>query len=431
MNDKMKKCINNSGVAITLLVAGVILGIFLLAIVYIMPTWWIDYHIGESISAMKDEGMYPKLKTGEMLDNFTDAIMLNMIFYKDGTFADNMLLNQYVSGTNPSPVEILFEYMAYGLDSTQYITSYARYWHGYQAILTPLLVLFNVNEIRAINTLAQLMVVIGVVAFLSKRKRADMIIPFAMMYFSLAPVSLFNSFQFSSTFYVMSLLSLVVASKYEKWSFAKLCFAFEVAGIAEAYFDFLTYPAASLGVPMIMYFALDAAARKTFVQRAKELVMMGAAWVFGYGGMWSGKWVVATLFTDENVISNAIASVKYRSSTSIDDRALSYSETLYRNVLFLSEANGGVFWIFIAVALIACLLLLVSKRKMARQANLAVALMIGICCVIPFVWYLVTMNHSTMHAWFTFRELSITVYGAMTLLYLTLYRKPKAIPEAA
>lgn len=429
MNETKQKCLKNSATAVTLVIAGIIAGLLLLALVYMLPTWRVNYHIGESMWTLREEGTYPKIKTGEMLDNSTDAKMVDIIYNKGETFAEDMLLCRYISDENVYVADTLFNYMRGEADKDFEEISYGRYWHGYQSVLTPLFFFFNISQIRTLNMAAQIVLIFAIVALLGMRQRADMIIPFASMYLTLAPISLFYSFQFSSTFYVMCFLLLAVLLKYDKWSFTKLCFAFEVAGILEAYFDFLTYPAVSFGVPMIMYFTLDASARKTLLQRVKGIILMPAAWGFGYVGMWSGKWVVASAFTDENIIADAISNLKFRSSTSQGEDVYTYFGTVMNNVYYVVNSNNGLFRIIIIAMVIVCLLWLLRKKGDSLCANAASVAAIAVCCYIPFAWYLVTINHSNIHSWFTFRELSITVYGAMTLLYLTLYRKPKAMPD--
>lgn len=433
MNDIKRKCLKNSAMAAALVVAGIIAGLLLLALVYMLPAWQVNYHVGESVWTLKGEGTYPATKSGEALDNYTDSFMLSIIYNKPDSYADDMLLAEYMKGEKTYPLDNLFDYITQSPDNSFTPENYARYWHGYQAVLTPLFVFFNISQIKTLNMAAQLVLVLAIAALLGLRRRTDMIIPFAAMYLSLAPVSLFYSFQYSSTFYVMSFLLLAVASKYDKWSFTKLCFAFEVAGIMEAFFDFLTYPAVALGVPMVMFFALDASERKTLLQRIKQFVLLCVSWGFGYVGMWGGKWVVATLFTDENIIADALDSVRFRSSTSQGDDVFSYDLAVESNIRFLNESNSGLFRLLLVIMAVIWLFLLLKtlrRKGSALQANAASALIIAACCLLPFVWFFGTINHSYLHSPFTFRELAITVYGLMTLLYLTLHRKPKPLPEA-
>lgn len=428
MNIK-RSALKNSATAVALLVVGIAVGLLLLAFVYIMPKWWVDYHIGESIWGLKDEGDYTRVETGEQIDNFSDALMLNMLYNKAGSFEDDMLLGQYVAGDIFSPVQNLFDYMTKGMDDSLHAVSYPRFWHGYQVVLAPLFLFFNITEIRTFNMLMQLMLIMVLVAVLAGRKRTDMIVPFMTMYFALAPLALFSSFMFSTTFYVMCFLLITIAIKHNKWSFAKICYSFEAAGIAVAFLDFISYPAASLGVPMIMYFSLDASERKKLRERIKEFALLCLSWGIGYFGMWAGKWIVATIMTDENVILNALSAIKVRSSTRYGEQALTYMGTVSKNVGHLINSGNGLFLYVVLAMVIVWGIWMLKKKGASLNANVATVAIILLSCFIPLGWYLISINHSYVHSWFTYRELVVTVYGVMSVLYLGLYRKQELNKE--
>ena len=47
--------------------------------------------------------------------------------------------------------------------------------------------------------------------------------------------------------------------------------------------------------------------------------------------------------------------------------------------------------------------------------------------LMPFVWYALTLNHSGVHPFIAFHELSITVFATAILLFCTLEKKVKPI----
>lgn len=230
---------------------------------------------------------------------------------------------------------------------------------------------------------------------------------------------------FSTTFYVMCFLLITVATKHNKWSFAKICYSFEATGIAVAFLDFISYPAASLGVPMIMYFSLDASERKMLRERIKEFALLCLSWGLGYFGMWAGKWIVATIMTDENVILNALSAIKVRSSTRYGEQTLTYTGTVSKNVGHLINSGNGLFLYVVLAMVIVWGIWMLKKRGASLNANVATVAIILLSCIIPFGWYLISINHSYVHSWFAYRELVVTVYGVMSVLYLGLYRKQK------
>lgn len=415
---------------IAVVLAGILLGVILLAAVYAIPQEALFENVKKSAEILREEGEYPFALSGirsAMLDNFTDSIMLNVTYCKGDSFAKDMLSAEYYAGDYDSKTEALYRYVLfhdfYGTDGR---VNYSRYWHGYQVILAPLLLLLDISDIRHLNMAIQTALVFAVMMLLYKKGRKDMLIPFFVMWLCLVPPALFSSMQFSTTFYVMILLALAVSLGYGKWSFLKLMLAFEVAGMAEAYVDFLTYPFVSLGVPAVLWFSLDIESRKSMETRIKEFISLCFSWAIGYGGMWSGKWVVAALFTDENAIGEAVQAILRRSSASNGETTYSFLWTLLKGAYMFAQ---GIFIIAFLAAFLIWLICYLKKKKQACCANASGMGAIALCCLLPFVWYAATLNHSNIHMWFAYREYSISIYGALSILYLTLLRTPGQTPE--
>ena len=87
---------------------------------------------------------------------------------------------------------------------------------------------------------------------------------------------------------------------------------FLLTGMATSYFDFLTYPVASLGMPLIVGLLLhrDETART----RLGRMVRGGLCWALGYAGMWAGKWALALLYGSEGFWSTLVGSLEVRTS---------------------------------------------------------------------------------------------------------------------
>ncbi len=411
------------GIAILLL--GVVLGLLLLACVYRIPQSAMRRGTETSAGILHGETLYPRVVESvpaSQLDNFTDALMLNITYYKGGSFAEDMLSSAYIQNDENDPLESLYGYVT-GAEGEYQEAYYGRYWHGYQAVLAPLLTVFDLLQIRYLNMALQIALAAAVLLTLHACGRKDMLLPYAILWISLMPAALFYSLQFSSTFYIMAVLSLVIASRSGKFDFAKLCFAFEIAGILEAYFDLLTYPLVTFGVPAILWFALDAERKQSLLRRIRQLVLLGVSWGLGYLGMWSSKWVIAALFAGDNTLETAYQAIKFRSAMQLTgDVKITYLDVIKANVFFYVSRG------FVAVFAAGVLLWLIKwfrQRKNKPDPELRSVLpamaAIAVCALTPFAWYLVTANHSYLHSWFTFRELGIFLYGGFTIPYLYLY----------
>ena len=354
------------------------------------------------------------------MDNNTDALILNTVYYTTGNVIDDVFRAPHIESGTDSPDSVFYSYMnPQPEDGADYAPAdYGRYWHGYRIVIAPLLTVFSLSGIRALNMAAQTALVFFVLLALYRRGRREMMVPFALMWFSLGPLTLFFSLQYSSTFYVTMALCLTIALMYGKRSFSWLCFAFEAAGVLEAYFDFLTYPAVCFAVPAILFFALDAKNAAGFKERVRQLFFMGLAWGVGYIGMWAGKWVLSTLLTSENALLSATQSIRTRTSSGQDEYSFTYAGTLMKNIVYF--ANKALAAVTAAAAAAAVVMRMMTRRTGAR-CNMPAVGIVALCALTPFVWYILTVNHSYIHAWFTFRELSICLYGVMTVLYMLLF----------
>lgn len=411
--------------AIAVLLLGAALGTLLLAGIYQIPQSAMRRSVESSAAILREETLYPRVMKNvpaSQLDNFTDALILNITYYKGGSFAEDMLSSVYTQNGGNDPLESLYGYMT-GAEGEYHEEYYGRYWHGYQVVLAPLLTIFDLSQIRWLNTVLQIALAAAVLLTLYVRGRKDLLLPYGIAWMSLMPAALFYSLQFSSTFYIMAILSLVVASRSGKTDFAKMCLAFEIAGILEAYFDFLTYPLVTFGVPAILWFALDIEKKEPLRRRIWQLVRLGVSWGLGYLGMWSSKWVIAALFARDDTLATAFQAIKFRSAMQLTDEVkISYLDVLKANVFFY------VFWGFAVLFAAGILLWLVKwlrqrKREPAPELRSALPTLaiIAVCAMTPFVWYLATANHSYLHSWFTFRELSIFLFGGFTIPYVYLY----------
>ena len=121
----------------------------------------------------------------------------------------------------------------------------------------------------------------------------------------------------------------------------------------------LTYPLVSLGIPLCFLVALN---REKFFalpikSAIKKLTAYSAAWGFGYVGMWASKWILATMFTEYNVLVDAFYNA--------------LSSKLSPSILQVS---------------------------------------------LPFIWYFVVIKHSYIHDFLVYRELAIAIFDLSCLV---------------
>ncbi|MDE7232441.1 MAG: hypothetical protein K2N37_05145 [Lachnospiraceae bacterium] len=345
-----------------------------------------------------------------MLDVYTDGLLLNVSYTETKDGIRDILLDTYVEVDGRNPMESFYEVSA--LSNADYIVrNYGRYWHGYQVILRPLLCHFTYSDIRQINMILQLVLVFLLVAILAGSGDRIFIIPFGGMYLFLCPISLFSSLQFSPCFYIMMLALIVLFAFKDVLNDTRRNYLFLMTGILTAYFDLLTYPFITLGVPLLAY--LGSAHRRLADDRMdgwKQVFHLTVSWCLGYGGMWSAKWMVATILTGENIIYDAFENIKFRSG--YFSVRHSYYDTLQLN---LSVCNRKVLMLAAICIGIYILAVRVKNHIGMDRSLLPLMGMLLTVSLYPFVWYLFTKDHSCCHSYFTWRELGIGVYGVLMI----------------
>lgn len=399
----------------------VFVGVIALGVVFFIPNRFMRENTKKSIAILYNEGVYPHIWEDvreSRLDGFTDGLMLNTAYTKTENIAENVLLGTRVYVDELNPMESLYQMLVLSNDDYMVIT-YGKYWHGYQIILRPLLCIFNYSDIRQINMIFQLALVFFCVHLLSKSQDKILLIPFLGMYIFLSPISLFSSLQFSVCFYIMmfALIALFALKKY--LNDITRNYLFLLTGIATAYFDLLTYPLITLGVPLIVYLVsgggLDCERQTTAdCKSGREnkrflYLVYTVSWCIGYVGMWASKWIIASVLTEENVIYSAFDAIKDRSGFS---QEYTYFKTLQYNIGYCNKRIYLVILICLVIFLIALRIknyIIIDKKLIPCTCALLFV------SVYPFIWYLFTKNHSSIHYWFTYRELAISVFGILTI----------------
>lgn len=395
---------------ILIVAAAVVLGVMALAATYLVPQGKMKDNAWESAIFMHREGlgsfMWPTMKITQ-LDRYTDGLMLNTSYTESDDGIRDILLDTKVKVRDINPMESFYEVIA--LENKDYqMDTYGRYWHGYQIIWRPLLCFFHYGEIRQINMALQLAVVFFFLYLLFRTGHKALIVPFFGMYLFLTPLALFSSMQFSPCFYLMMGASMTVIGFHDNLNDTRRNCLFLLTGILTAYFDLLTYPFVTLAIPLITYLTVAPECGKNLKKCIGDIVFHTASWGIGYVGMWGGKWIVASVFTDENVIMDAVSQVKFRSGHY--EKGRSYLTTLWLN---FDACNTRAIWVVLACLVLYLLVRAVLHYRKRGMKPLPGTIAILLVSLYPFLWYYLTMHHSSDNSYFTWREYSICVYGIL------------------
>lgn len=410
-------------VAITLLFAWLV-GFLSMVFVYTLPTAPMEQHVKASIATFEQEGNYPQWAKGitfTQQDNFTDALMLSTAIFpkKDSTFVMAMKNYNYARAKDGSgPAGALVHQVNGQFDELQ-ASSYERYWHGYNVVLKPLLLAMNFSNIRCLNYMLQFGLLIFLFVRVNEKFGWRGLVGLGFGVLVLNPESAALSLQFAPIFYTTVIACLLCLKTRRQESFP--CLLFLLSGICSSFFDLLTYPIVSLGLPFCLFLCSQNMENTLSIKRSLSLVLGASVlWGIGYFGMWFGKWVIATLITDQNVFLNAYNAIQFRL-----DGEIPWMQGQEITVLRVLRFQLGVFnfkaMLILILAFMAFLGVGALKNRSQMKAVLlkekGLAFGLILTSLMPMGWATVIKNHSIIHTFFTHKGYAIT-FCSLTLLAL-------------
>lgn len=427
---KLKDIVKKIAIVIGILVTSIIAGTVLLCLAYMLPTSGIKNHVKNDLELLQEEGNYTVFWEGTFVrmhpwnitaetfflnnrgmarDNYTDAIMLGNAVYEDdseGILEKALAVYRYAENEN-APIEGLYSYLEKG--KTVQKIAYPRYWHGYLVALKPLLCIFSYSQIKILNIILQIGLLIILCKEIGKQLGIKYNICFLGALLMFFPFVIPFCMQYSTAIYVMLISSIIYLRHFEYWSQSNRClYLFVITGVATSYVDFLTYPIITLGI-LLVFDTLKAERGIWYI------VQYSFMWCTGYFGMWAGKWIIATVVTGENVIGDGIEQTIFRVSSATDtmpDNKISVLKAVFANI----SSMTNIYYIAVFFILVGFLMMVIKKqggyeiKMVVKEKNfLWIALY-------PFIWFAVIKNHSYDHSSFTYRALFVTIFALMAMI---------------
>lgn len=412
-----------------------------LSLAFCIPASMLEENALQSQLLMEKEGDYPSeyasVKNGNHHDNYTTYYMLEI--------AVQPINNPLIESLEAKRFEVKsemteetqnsgFGHMIVGDSNSQY----SRYWHGYVVLLRPLLVFFNVLQIRLIAQIVffcLLAALISVITYCLIRQHKNACIVGVLLTLSFmclggaqATETLPLSFSFSlSCLGSICVLKVRTLRKEKGVLFSrnfKLFIFFLILGAMTLFFDFLDNPILTLCIPLSIFLICHDKFSSFKILMTTILVAI-AGWFFGYFVLWVCKWIIVELFTGIHVFEDAFEHAALYSGFETLDRlpstgALAAFEYNLRNtgIMQLPIMISGV-------AAIACTIYLIIKYKKNSNDNKKEELVkiIGLLCIslLPFLWYSIFSTHSIMHASvIAYRTLIGSIFPWLLIIYLTI-----------
>ncbi len=429
LDNKEQKTKFSINILFSEILISIILATCFMIFIYSLPTEKCIKNLKKSANIYEQEGNRPywsgKNIFHSQLDNWTDSIMLLIATYPSpkNDIIKSSMMNTYFRGDKLSPADSLVKIANNDKDININKINYSRYWHGYLIILKPLLMFTDVGHIRSFNSYCVLILFFLSILLFYKRLGIFYTLAYFLSIMTLNLVSISMSFQFSSIYYISTLFTILLLL-YNDCLLNKnlLPYFFALIGIFVAFFDFLTYPIVAFGLPFITLYLLN----RDYVLNIKNSLFLIFSSGFGYLGMWFGKWFTCWLLTRYNCFLEATNSIKAR--ISIDSNFTEQNNITPLNALcknILAMFNDPVFIFIFSFILFIIIFNYIKNKKITINFSWKTLFFYISLMLIPIFWLIITSGHSQIHFWFTYRNLSISVFAFLCLLIELFQTKKK------
>jgi len=438
MKDKIKPILKYGYTFIILILIYMVLGVATSAI----PKSLIEENSKKSAEYLLEEKECADIKIKdtiykkEYIFNYTNALMLNTAYSID----TNKPLESFMLARKnyvPEVTEIFYPDTQYGLISASnwdyqnqtgeyyYVThkdqdivvkesfEYARYWHGYLALLRPALVLFSYHAIEILGMITFVLLVIWCTYLMCKKIGKAAGILFLLSFVVMNSFYTAGSINEVTCLLIMLCANIYILLRHEKVKQMPLVFL--IIGSITNYLDLLTLPLITFAMPACIYFLLKEKEEMSIKQSIIDYIKLGIAWGIGYGLTWFAKWILVDVLCNRNIIEVAVKQILYRTSATEGDMVFLYGDVVKRNLGFLGNeviyATG-----LVALAIIVIGIIRNTKQSQKNKINLPQLIIFLVTAILPFAWYFALKNHSAIHARFTHRLLIIFIFAFWILL---------------
>ncbi len=371
----------------------------------LIPSTFLNKQVKASIETFTEEGTYPSFGLPWrqiVLDNFTDSLMFNTAYSvnSERSFQSILLNRRYEESIDQiGNLKVIYE------ENAVPQTNYERYWHGYLVYLRPLLALTSYTGLRLINAIFLYGGFAYLLYLIWKKLGREMVVAMIISFVLVDFFFIWKSLQFSSVFQIAIYSSIYLLKNYQK-NGSYYIFFFIIGGLT-SFFDLLTAPLITLGLPLILV---------TYMNRlnVKKVFFLCISWSIGYLLLWASKWIIVELCISPGAIQTSIDQILKRTVTKADPE-FSHLVTIKRNLLQLIGYHKSNKIIMLVGTLAAALFF--WRYGSFKNVKLNLVVPFAFIAIIPYAWYLVAANHSYIHVWFTYRIQLLAVL-AMLLIYL-------------
>ena len=391
----------------------------------------------ESACYFVEKELFSFLKEGYFFtrqDNYADCILMNIIYQIDTEKPVTSVLEASYYSEEQESVSVSFlKSMEQNLESN---TEYVRYWHGSMVFLRPLLVFFNVMQIRIILAIVVLLEVIVVSVLFMKSRHGTIaneygrrvVVCFAVALMFVHAYMIAVSIEYVTTFMVMGAILIALLLKLKGRECYQSENLFVISGVVTCFVDFLTTETITFTIPMafLLFVLYERGKLRTIKDSMQLMIGKGLCWLLGYAGMFVAKWLFSYAAFGKTAVESAWSHAMVRVDGGVVADNVSYELTkaqqltgaIWQNLgcLFPIRNEMGpsqvMAWTMGTLIIVAALFYLFCEKE--KHGRLFIPLFL--LALLPYARFLALSNHACRHYFFTYRAQLITVFVALLFI---------------
>ncbi|MBW6489559.1 MAG: hypothetical protein K0B15_00060 [Lentimicrobium sp.] len=369
----------------------------------LIPDKAVRNNIEKSMKYVENQPDYPHMMIygdHHRLDYAMDGMITNIIYTIDN---EELLKSAFLGRCrmNEDPNTTHWKHVVYNIENKNLKpnVNYARYWHGNSFFFRILYWITHYNELKwIIYILTSVLIVLF--AILLHRETGTLKAMALLLGLFFVNIYVMQFSMQMSPVLIISIISSFYLVKNLKVGGKKTGLLFFITGSVTAYFDLLTAPVLTLGIPMLLWVELqneDDSTQKQLISGFKNLVGFGLLWLTGYVASWTMKIIITIPFAEFDIISDVLNQFKLRSGT------------LGLSRISAIEANFNLLpLVFINILLIIPVILSIFYF---RKKGISKAILFLLVAAMPYLWYFGAADHSYFHNWFTYRVQAVSISG--------------------
>lgn len=391
----------------------------LLVLSAMLPRAAIQENMLESAEFLQEGALFGEAVAGvngSKIDRYADSILLAIAYQYDSRHPlQSVMLSSYYYTPYQNENENLLDAVTGGYPPNQ---QYLRYWHGSNAIVRPLLLVFNLRQIYGFHGIVLAGLVLYLLGILLRKKAYVPAIGIGLGLVLTASWFVPLSLEYTWSYLVMLAVSIIGVKLAYSGRWNGMGILFLLSGMVTNYLDFLTTETLTLLVPLLLVLWIDIHENQpqTVTPALRKTGKAMLLWMTGYVGMWLMKWLLAAVILQENVMPYVAGHIQERIGGDIGLSLWRYvTGAVLRNVKCLFPLEYGVVGRLAALGILifASYVGYVYHKKQINKGRVLLYLAIGL---VPYIRYMVFHNHAYLHCFFTYRAQMAAIVALVWIL---------------